>query len=210
MSGILNSGKLATLLSRLTAARAGYLDNLTKLDATISGVLAAGGYTSARAAKLDYLDGAVSGVGSSPPTTNGLKGISTTASITADNPRFSALGSGSTSTYNVWTTVLTDTGAGVINFLSVYQTANTSTLDIGFRFSIDGNVVATTADNLITGVATPAFDGLGIELVGVYSSSGIGLASIPFNTSFTVEMRKNTNSAGTITCECKGSYYLTA
>ena len=58
-------GKLATLLARLSSARAILLDNL---DAAIttrapsSTALTSATWTNARAAKLDYLDAAISGI----------------------------------------------------------------------------------------------------------------------------------------------------
>ena len=206
MSGILNSGKLATLLERLTAARGTLLDNLSSIDAAISSRAAAAVWTPTRSAKLDYLDQAISAAGTAAPQTGGLVGVDTTVNTLAGSIGLLET-TASTSTYNVWTTILTYSGAGVLNSVSAYQNVNASSLDVSFRLLIDGNAVNTTADNIVTGSTA---SGRGVVFIGYYEADNTAFASVPFTTSFTVQFRKNTNSAGSITAGTKYMYYQTS
>ena len=206
MSGILNSGKLGTLLTRLSSARAGYLDNLTNLDSLISTLLADGGYSSARAAKLDNLDQLVSASGASAPTE--LKGVFT---ANADLTTFSSANklsdyvpetTASTATPGVWKTILTETSAsGVIEFLVAYQVANTSSLDTQLRLSVDGTAVYTSATNLWT------LAGENNEGVAVVGLGAAGTGTITFTDSFVLDFK--TTGAGTVEIGTRCRYHLT-
>lgn len=220
MSGILNSGKIATLLARLSAARATLLDNLSNLDTLLSTLLSDGGYSSARAAKLDNLDAAVSSIGSSPPTTSGLKGVVTSNATIERVSSTSAIevnqiateSTASTSTFDVWTTILTETSAaGVIELMAVYQVANSSNRDAQLRFSIDGNVIYISDTDLwkLTGE-----DQDGTMLVGGMYWDGtdidcLAYGSIPFTDSFLLEFKKTENAAGTVEIGTRARYHLT-
>lgn len=201
MSGILNSGKLATLLERITATRAGYLDAAISSRAAAATALSTATWTNARAAKLDQ-------IGAIIPTTNGLKGrpVSNSgllASVGSAGASFLST-SGSTSTYDSWTNVLAVTGAGVLEFLSVYATANASDRNAQARLSIDGNVVW-TSDTDAWQTASDNNDG--VYLVG--SASPESLGNIRFASSFTLDFKKTENAAGTVTMATRYSYYLT-
>ena len=205
MSGILNSGKLATLLTRLTAARAAFL------DAAITSRASATDYTTARAAKLDFLDAAISSIGDAPPTTNGLKGRYTTsqaAPATAPTVVQTLLGSygvytasvGS-STYDAWTTLVTETSkSGVITWCAAYVSTNSSNLNTQLRLSIDGNVVYTSDTTAWVG----GDDNQLINLIG-----GYGVESITFASSFLLEFKITENSAGTVNMRHYVRYHLT-
>ena len=215
MSGILNSGKLSTLLSRLTAARAGYLDTInTNLNATITSRAAAADYTTARAAKLDNLDVAVSTVGNAAPTTNGLKGIPTSvARLGWGYEQSTAEVTDTSSTYNVWNEVLAESSAsGILQIVAIRQDANASNLDWGARLSIDGNVVWSSANNLWNDTTD---NNHGVCLIGDVVSDSYGsdehlvAAFVPFSSSFSLEWRKNENSAGQIDVAVAYKYYLT-
>ena len=206
MSGILNSGKLATLLSRLTSTRAGYLDNLSNLDASISGQLAAGGYTSARAAKLDNLDAAITTVGSTPPTS--VVGHVLHSDIyLAGNP----LGNASATVgavQNTWYPLLSVTDSGVIEFLSIYEDA-TGVEDYQARLLVDGSEVWLSSTTLWSGDR----DGDGVAVVGGAFVSGVALQSVafgalPFSASFVLQARCTSAAAG-ISFRCRYRYYTT-
>ena len=205
MSGILNSGKLATLLTRLTAARAAFL------DAAITSRASATDYTTARAAKLDFLDAAISSIGDAPPTTNGLKGrwdtaqtppaAAPTGAQILQGAYMSAFADVSSSTYDLWTTLLNVTASsGVITWCSVYTNTNTSNLNTQARLSIDGNVVYTSSTTAWTG----GDDGDVLCLAG-----GWGIESIPFSDSFLLEFKITENSAGTVDMRHRTRYHIT-
>jgi hypothetical protein len=214
MSGILNSGKIATILTRVTAARATLWDNLSKLDATISTLLSTGGYTVARAGKLDNLDAAVSTAALAPPITSGLKGCIVSNSGLADVnvPSVSGLAiSASTSTFDVWTAILNVTSSvGYVELLTAYQVANASDRDAQLRLTVDGNVVYTSDADLWK---LAAENGDGVNLVGVVSG-GVGqkfvaFGQMRFTDSLLLEFKKTENAAGTVEIGSVARYYLT-
>ena len=208
MSGILNSGKLATLLERVTAARAALFDNLSNLDATISSRPAGSDYTAARAAKLDNLDALVSSSGLAVPILDGLKGRYTTAQTipVGDRPYVygwyaASQANASSSTYDVWTTLLNVTSsAGVITWCALQVDTNTANLNTQARLSIDGVVVYTSATNAWSG----GDDDDVLSLIG-----GYGHETIPFTDSFHLQFKITENSAGTVSMNHRTRYHIT-
>lgn len=213
MSGIINSGKISTILSRLSSARAGYLDNLTNLDAAISTLLSGGGYTSARAAKLDNLDAAVSSLGNVAPEASGIVGIPTALCDLSSLGTYIGISTTDSSTGSgTWENILNiTTSVGIIQFLAVYQAANAASKNIQFRLTIDSNVVYTSATNLWDNTND---DDKGVCVIGaIWQDSfagGIAFDRIPFTDNFSVDWKKT--SAGTDSVEmgtyCR--YYTTA
>ena len=201
-----------TLLQRLTAARAAFLDADISSRAPASSALSTTQWTNARATKLDNLDKLLSTIGPVPPTTNGLKGVIISNAdiyVTSTGSRtISPIITASTSTYNVWTTLLSVTAVGVIEIMTAYQVANTSDRDAQLRLKIDGNIVYISNADLwkVTGD-----DNDGISLIGTVSSSfgGLAWASISFSTSFLLEFKKTENAAGTVEIGTLARYYLT-
>lgn len=237
MSGILNSGKIKTLLDRLTAARAAYLDAAISSRAPSSTALSTATWTGTKAGYLDqavsdcapastaldnttwtdaragYLDGIPR-----PPTTSGLKGISDTVGpINSSSNRWFGIAddaTASTSTYDSWTTLLSESSAsGVLQLMAIYQAANASNLDAQFRLSIDGNVVYTSAAALWS-ASSQNNDGVCVIGAASFDSADTSLQvaamdAIPFTDSFTLEFKKTENSAGTVQMGCRYRYYLT-
>ena len=215
MSGILNSGKIATILTRVTAARATLWDNLSKLDATISTLLSTGGYTVARAGKLDNLDAAVSTAALAPPITTGLKGCVISNGDLADV----TLGTGvpgvaisaSTSTFDAWTAILSlTTSVGYVELLTAYQVANASDRDAQLRLTLDGNIIYTSDADLWK---LGAENGDGVNLVGVESGAigakFVAFGQMRFTDSLLLEFKKTENAAGTVEIGSVARYYLT-
>ena len=211
MSGIFNSGKIALLLARLTAARAAFLDAAISSRAAATTALTNATWSDARAGKLDNLDAAISSVGSAPPITSGLKGRYTSAQsapATALTAAASAAGTYiapssnvSSSTFDLWTTLLNVTSSsGVITWITLNVNTNTANLDTQARLSIDGNVVYTSDANAWAG----GDDADILPLVGGYAHE-----AIPFSTSFLLEFKITENSAGTVSMQHRTRYHIT-
>lgn len=208
MSGILNSGKLATLLDRLSSARAGYLDNLTKLDATVSTLLTNGGYTAARAAKLDNLDAAVSGASGAVPVS--MSGLVVSSAVGGINTYFSSTSrpnlpaSGNTScggTQNVYTNLWSVSGNGYITGLSLFA-AEALSANYQFKLTIDGSTIVESASNFWASAASNT----GLILVGGDRGTP---TEVKFTTSFAVAVRcTSTNAAKNFNSHC--GYYTIA
>lgn len=196
-----------TLLNRLTAARAAFLDAATTSRAAAATALSTGQWTNARAANLDNLDQLVSLSGAKAPTTNGLKGVRTTLNANFF-PDGLVTANTTTSTFNVWAELLGEASAsGVISVLAVMQNANTNSLDWGARLSIDGKVVWPSSNSLWNNTS---HDGAGVTVIGIgQASDDILPQEIHFKSSFSLEIRKNENSAGTIDVNAQYRYYLT-
>ena len=205
MSGILNSGKLATLLTRLSATRAGYLDNLVNADSLLSTLLSDGGYTAARAAKLDNLDAAVSSATASVPVS--LAGALSTVQQTSLNS--TATGgvpaSGATScggSINVYTNLWNVSGDGFIFWLTLFAT-EALTQNYQFKFVIDGSTVFESASNYWA-----SGDGNGDGKKIITNDSGV-VTPLRFTTSFQVAVRcTSANSAKNFNSYC--GYYTIA
>lgn len=152
------------------------------------------------------------GVNGKPPTE--LKGIPTTLPTSAiDTAELAWLAStsGSSSTYDAWTTVLEETAAeGVIEFLLPYQVANAANLNTQARLSVDGTAVWTSSTTFWDATGD---NNLGVPLVGMYvGAPGVARASLgtlPFTTSFKLEFKITENSAGTVEIGAFYKYYLT-
>jgi hypothetical protein len=193
MSGILNSGKLSTLLDRLTATRAGYL------DAAISSRASATHYTSTRAAKLDYLDQAISSI-SSPSEIPGTL-VSGTEQIDFDpggagSPASLLAQAGLyTTTVSSSATLLSVSGEGYIEFLSgIYNSATSGGNYLSMTLAIDGSTVWTQSTGLpaigaysgYCPVGSIAFDATGYI-------SGLAFSRMRFSTGFTLTSSATTN-----------------
>lgn len=215
MSGILNSGKIQTLLTRWTAAKAAFLDAAITSRASQTSVDTVDTVVDSIKATVDSnLDVAVSTVGAKPPTA--LAGLRTTnatirTGISVNALQFpGTLATASASTYNAWTEIVgVASDSGVIQLLSIWQDTggNASSLTCGWRLSIDGTVVASSDNDFWQDSAE---DGDGVEIIGATNdTSNIILEAIPFSSSFSLEVRKNTNSAGSIALSCAYKYYTT-
>jgi len=208
MSGILNSGKLSTLISRLTSTRASNLDNL---DSAVSDCTQASVWTPTKAG---YLDAAISSVGGeAPPTTI----ASSTASYTlgsgvvllANAPRIGlqneTVVSGSTqNTYKVMKTV---SGSGIISLLGIAKDGSATpspTATMQARLKIDGNVVWTSDEEAVGG-----YEGW-CPIGHVYDVTDLlAFESVPFSTSFALELR-NTLDTSTENYYILSRYRLTS
>lgn len=185
-------GKLKTLLDRLTAARAGYLD---RLDATISSRAAASTalsnatWTNTRAGKLDLIKQSPV---DSPPAADGLSGA--VLSYTSP-PDYRVVGGAQFTTGSTTlVTALSVTGAGVLNFLTV-----TGGSDIGAQvvITIDGVVALNTT---FSGAAAQSTT---MVIVGAFMQSySIALDQVPFRSSLLVQVRA-TGSSRTVTVVSK-------
>ena len=204
MSGILNTGKIQTLLDRLTAVRAAFLDAAISTRAAASTALTNATWTDARAAKLDNLDAAVSSAGSKAPTAL-LGRVQSNTYLVGD---FAQNGgalpgepySASTSTYDSWTTIHSvSSDSGVIEIMGAWCKANASNLNAQLRLTIDSTVVYTSDTDLWQAAPTSIYDD-GVWLVGFNESSNGAAAfgNIPFTDNFTLEFKKTENSAGTV------------
>lgn len=157
--------------NRLTSARAGYLDLLnTNLDAAVS-------------------DATVKA-----PITSGLHGVlGTNAALTnvgtSGVQNRLANNNASQTSYDVWTSLISITGSGVINYLAVYQQSggNSSSRDAQARLVIDGNTVWSSATNAWQ---TPTDDSKGFNLTE--------FGPIPYLASVALEFKKTENAAGTV------------
>ena len=195
-----------TILQRLTAARAAFLDAPTSSRAPASSALNTTQWTNSRATKLDNLDALVSAAGAKPPTTNGLKGVMTALLGNLSISWNGVIVNQTTSTHNIWIEILGEASAsGVISVLGITQNANANSLDWGARLSIDGLIVWTSANNL--------FSASGDNLNGIFIIGSSEKDSAPehvlFKTSFSLEIRKNEDVAGTIDGDALYKYYLT-
>jgi hypothetical protein len=212
MSGILNSGKIATILDRLTSVRAGYLDNLTNLDAALSTLLSTGGYTSTRAAKLDNLDAAVSTLGNVAPIASGIVGVPTarTDFSTAATYVGAATTDSSTNT-GTWENIISvTTTEGILQFAGVYQVANSASKNVQCRLTIDGNTVYTSATNLWSASSQ---NDRGVAIIGTYAegsfAAGIAFDRVPFTTGFTIDWKKTSAGVDTVEMGAICRYYKT-
>lgn len=198
-------GKVDTLHdTRLTSARAGYLDAInTNLDATVSSRLASND------SRLDLL-----GL-DAPPIAAGLVGREVANAqiyqVNGGQRAWPAV-SGSTSVYDSWTTILTLSGAGIMEFLPVYQTANASDRDAQLRLTIDGVVVYTSDVDLWKATGD---NNDGVCLVGdIFVSGGsvdfFTFGRLAFKSSFLLEFKKTENAAGTVTIAAQPVYTKTA
>jgi len=173
--------------TRVTSARAGYLDLLnTYLNSSVAGVL-----TAVQAIQLAKIPMA-SGILNRPTTNAALQAIGTSGVLSkltrADN---------STTVYDTWTSLITITGAGVINYLSILQQTggNSSSRDARARVKIDGVTVWESDANAWQ---APADDLKGLTVIGDFFSGGLALDQVPFLTGLVVEFKKTENSAGTV------------
>lgn len=181
-------------------------DALTSVESDISTLQAS---VTALQASVTALEAGVNG---KPPTE--LKGIPTTRpTTTIDTAELGwyASTSASSSTFDAWTTILEETSAeGVLEFLTVHQVANTSSLDAQARLTVDGTVVWTSSTTFWSATGD---NGDGVALVGSLSGGATnaigGLGAVPFTTSFKLEFKKTENAAGTVEIGALYKYYLT-
>lgn len=124
-------GKLKTLIDRLTATRAGYLDNLTDLDTTVSSRAPAtdtatlvSRLTAARAANLDSIP--KTGPPSASWTTLPANGTADLINICSSGSGIYTTGSTAVPTGATYTTILTITGDSVLWFCAFYDSVSTS------------------------------------------------------------------------------------
>jgi len=207
MSGILNSGKLSTLISRLTSTRASNLDNL---DSAVSDCTQSSVWTNTKAG---YLDAAVSSVGGeSPPTSivSNTSAVNVNLNFVTESSEIGcvleSVTSGSTAnTYKVMKSV---SGSGVISFLSIccdsgaFGSSSPGPV-LQARLKIDGNVVWTSDAETLDGNYGWIPVGLGA------GASTVTYDSVPFSTSFSLEFR-NTTDTTTDTMYICSRYRLTS
>lgn len=184
-------------------------DALTALEASVatntSDIATNASAISALDGRITALEGGVDG---SPPTS--LKGRQTTnAGLIGFIEGYDnyAIATASASTNGQWVTVISETASGVIQYLTLYQTANAANLDAGARLSIDGTVVWSSDNNMW---AASGDNNSGVALVGGESASDYGtFMAVPFTSSFSLEVRKNEATAGTVTFAAQYAYHLT-
>lgn len=149
------------------------------------------------------------GVDGRPPTS--LKGrIISNANLTGAVSGMDSLltASANASTYDAWTTVLSETAkSGVIQHLSLWQTANTSDRDASARLTVDGTVVWATDANCWQ---VAADNNAGVGIVAGEIGADSAWSSLPFNTGFSLQVKKTENAAGTVSFAAAYSYYLTS
>jgi len=193
MSGILNSGKLSTLISRLTSTRASNLDNL---DSAVSDCTQSSVWTPTKAG---YLDAAISSVGGeAPPTTIASPtasyelgiGIVATTGAPRNGLQHETVANGSTqNTYKVMKTV---SGSGIIAFIGISRDGSTPSPipTMQARLKIDGNVVWTSDES-----AVAAYEGWSPIGHARGSTDVLVYESVPFSTSFALELRNTADTS---------------
>lgn len=185
------SGILATIKTRI-GTPAG--DSLVTLVETIVNTR----LTSARAGYLDllntYLDAKVSSASIKAPIASGLHGVlGTNAALTSVGTsgiqNRLTNNNASTTVYDTWEPLISITGSGVINYLGLFQQSggNSSSRDAQARLVIDGNTVWSSATNAWQ---TPTDDSKGFNLTE--------FGPIPYLTSVALEFKKTENAAGTV------------
>ncbi len=182
-------GKLKSLTDRLTAARAGYLDNLDAAISTRAGASTAVSNADYTAALAAHLAGLIATLNKTPTqivnyysASGWYPGI--LGSISGKNP-FKTFG-GWALTAGVLKTALSLTGSGVINMLGAYHSTTTSKT-IRMKLTLDGVVVFDS-----TSIASTSGGGF---VVGVVNSTDIAntgtyfaMESVPFSTSCLFEI----------------------
>lgn len=159
--------------------------------------------------RVTALEGGVDGT---PPTA--LKGIPISNSDIDDvmptaPTTIGILYSASTGTQNSWTTIHSETGEGIIEFMNAYQVANSSSRAAQLRLSIDGTTVYTSDADLWQASGDT---GDGVCLVGSASDAEgfLAFGRVRYSTSFTLEFQKTAAAAGTVEIGARIRYYETA
>ena len=183
-------GRLKALADRLTAARAGYLDNLSAgAVAQASTALSNVQWTNARAGYLDTLNSGGFALENtpllSPPIAGGVIGGG--AFLCADVIGNYIIGLASVNVASSsYATAVTYTGQGVLKFAAVQASTGTVTT---IRVTIDGNAQAAIATAATANAVAVSVGALVIWVGGANNLSNIVFDQIPFKTSLLIEAK---------------------
>jgi hypothetical protein len=207
--------RLVTLTTNFTSTIAGRIDAAISTRASQTSVDTVDTVVDSIKTTVDAnLDAPISGIsgGLSPPITSGL--VRLTANADLDAIRQAAgkdlLNSNTEAqaTVSTWTTLVeVASGAGIIEFLDVWQEANASNMNVQARLSVDGNVVWTSATNAWQGTGDAD---QGFSLVGAADQSldVVTFGILPFTTSFKLEFQI-TEASNSVTMGTHYRYYVT-
>lgn len=191
MSGILNTGKLAKLLSRLTAVRAALLDNL---DSAVSSCTQSSVWT---ATKAGYLDQAISSIQAGLPVPTSLSTPTTNDSLSGESwgCGFTQVDNGAVqSTYS---TLISDTGEGVLQFIKVscIETGGSATDDMQAKLVLNGVTVWESASDVLA-------EDYGWIVVGAEEddeasagSTGVALEALRYTSGFSLQVKNNSSTS---------------
>ena len=140
---------------------------------------------------------AVSNLASNPPIE--LLGIEDAAEalISAVQSLDGVSSTGVASTFNVWDDLVSFTGSGVINYLAVELTANSSDVDLDVRVLIDS--VEVFIRNVAWETSADATNGFAIIGLKFSTTAGVASESVLFNENFALQIRKSENTTGSAT-----------
>lgn len=198
------SGPIGVLLTRLTAARAAFLDAAISSRAAASTALSTATWTSGRATNLDNLDMAITAL-LGVPTTGGLDDsnrfdsngdlINNFVGFAGDLGTAIAPVTKSFTSISTWETVAeVSSGSGVISLMSIYQISNASSRNVQVRLTIDSNVVYTSASNLFNATGD---DGDGFCIIGLHIPQyGTTTERVPYSSNWKLEAQKD--ASGTV------------
>lgn len=194
---------VGTLLSRLTATRAGYLNTPISSRAPASTALLRSVWTNTRASRLDQIPSIAAQVAALRATINQgsdtYSGVETTSddgigAALADQHGMGVLGTHSTAN-STWTSIIDVSGSGMIDALAFRCSAHTQNTDLGVRLTIDGvSVYGTDTDNLAGHATNTDQDNYGMIFNGACSLDGsdhfqsLTFWPVPFASQFRVEM----------------------
>ena len=186
-----------TLLTRLSATRAGYLDNLASVTlssrASSAEVAKAASYTSGRATNLDNLDVASSTL-DEPPT--GTTALSLAAAVGAWNENYITKVLGMTSSGPVTTSGYHShvdiTGSGYITFCFIVarNTHGSTTYNYGARITVDSDTfyTSTTIPLAAGAYGILAFTAFGAPVINSsYEAVGAQRSNTRYRTDFELE-----------------------
>jgi len=208
-------GKLKTLIDRLTATRAANLDNLNATvgsRAVASTALLNTVWTSAKAAFLDValssrasqasLDTmAAAQILSAPPVQlipRTVDGVTLESESQVSQTRSFGRKYSPSLTIGTWYTLINISGAGVLNWFSVYESHSTSK-NVSIRITLDGVVCLDMASS------GNISNNSGHVAVGFFNGSNYAVAPdfIPYISSLKIEVKSNV--AGNLSCVYKGA-----
>ncbi len=181
----------------LTTIEGNVSSNVTNIATNVTNIATNVTNISALDTRITTLEGGVNGT----PPTSLLGRVTTNAllvgNIATDSDDAGVLYTASEGTYNIWVEIVGQaaTNPGVITFLSVWQQANASSRDAGWRLSVDGSVVL-ASDNDFWQVA--ADNNAGASIVGGGIEAGGSYSEIPFLSSWSLESRKNEDASGSV------------
>jgi hypothetical protein len=186
MSGILVAGKIQTLLDRLTAARAAYLDAAISSRASATSLTTVSTNLDTVDTNVDAIKAVTDTLDAPPLTIVGYKATAAATTLGGDlggtEPQTAVSCGG---TQNVYTSVVSVSGNGVITGLGV-SCSGTPTQDYQFRFVVDGTTVYTSAANFWSSASSTSD---GIALVGPGDTFEGVPEKLRFKTGFSVDVR---------------------